>query len=396
MFEQLKPLPADPLLQIIAVHRADPRTDKIDLGVGVFRNEAGTTPIMRAVKAAERFLVEQQPTKGYLGIEGDPVFNDLLRPIIFGVGRGAADLVPSFQTPGGGGALRLGAELIATASPRAKVWLGTPSWPNHRPIFQATRLEVREYQFADLETQTLLFDATMSALSQAAAGDVILLQGGCHNPTGLDFDLDQWKAIADLCSNNGLVPFIDLAYQGLGQDLETDAAGLRTVFDKVPELLVAYSCDKNFGLYRERTGTLYVKAENAERARITASNLAVHARVSWSQPPDHGAAVVRTILENPALEADWRAELIDMATRIRAVRQAIADACPALAAIAGEHGLFSNLALSQDQVDALRDNHAIYIAPSGRMNVAGLRVEDAPRLVAALHTVGAIPRAMNS
>ncbi|HEX7743029.1 MAG TPA: aromatic amino acid transaminase, partial [Sphingobium sp.] len=350
MLELLKPMPADPLLQIIAAHRADPREDKIDLGVGVFRDESGATPVMRAVKAAEQILVERQPSKGYLGIEGDPVFTDLLRPIIFGADKGVDPLVPGIQTPGGGGALRLGAELIATARPDATLWLGAPSWPNHRPIFGAVGLEVREYQFADLERQTLLFDQMMTALSDAEPGDVILLQACCHNPTGLDLDQDQWAAVADLCAANGLVPFIDLAYQGLGQNLEADAAGFRTVFDKVPELLLAYSCDKNFGLYRERTGSLYVKAANADHARNAASNLAVHARVSWSMPPDHGAAVVRTILENPELTADWRAELSGMARRIHAVRQAIAEGAPQLSAIAREQGLFSNLAVSRAQV----------------------------------------------
>lgn len=392
MFELLKPMPADPLLQIIAAHRADPRDDKIDLGVGVFREESGATPVMRAVKAAERILVERQLTKGYLGIEGDPVFTDLLRPIVFGTSRGDAAFVPGIQTPGGGGALRLGGELIATARPNAKLWLGTPSWPNHRPIFEAVRLEVREYQFADLDTQALLFETMMSALSEAAPGDVILLHGCCHNPTGLDLDANQWATIADLCATNGLVPFIDLAYQGLGQSLEADAEGFRAVFDKVPELLLAYSCDKNFGLYRERTGALYVKAPNADLARNVATNLAVHARVSWSMPPDHGAAVVRTVLETPELAADWQAELYSMAERIHAVRQAIAEAAPQLSAIAREHGLFSNLSVSPMQVDMLRQDHGIYLAPSGRMNVAGLRVEDAPRLVAALHAVGGMPK----
>ena len=391
MFESLKPMPADPLLQIIAAHRADTRSDKIDLGVGVFRDDAGATPILRAVKSAERYLVEHQPTKGYLGIEGDPVFTNLLRPIIFGQGGGDASLVPGIQTPGGGGALRLGGELIATARPNAKLWLGTPSWPNHRPIFEAVRLEVREYRFADLATQTLLFDDMMAALSKAAAGDVVLLHGCCHNPTGLDLNTDQWRQIADLCADTGLIPFIDLAYQGLAEDLEADAAGLRIVFDRVPELLMAYSCDKNFGLYRERTGALYVKADSGDLARNVTTNLAVHARVSWSMPPDHGAAIVRTILEQPELEADWRSELTDMGQRIRAIRQAIAQAAPSLSAIAREHGLFSNLAVSREQVDTLRTDHGIYVAPSGRMNVAGLKVEDAPRLVAALSAIGALP-----
>lgn len=392
MFELLKPMPADPLLQIITAHRADPREDKIDLGVGVYRDEAGHTPVMSAVKAAEKILVREQPSKGYLGIVGDPIFTDLLRPIIFGADRGDAELIPAVQTPGGGGALRLGAELIATARPSAKLWLGTPSWPNHRPIFEAVGVEVREYAFADLHKQELLFDPMMDALSEASAGDVVLLHGCCHNPTGLDLDHAQWEAVADLCAKNGLVPFVDLAYQGLGENLEADAAGFRTIFDKVPELLLAYSCDKNFGLYRERTGALYVKAPNNELACNVANNLAVHARVSWSMPPDHGAAVVRKILEDADLTSDWRAELSDMAQRIHAARSAIASAAEPLAPIARQHGLFSNLAVSTAQVDALRKDYGIYIAPSGRMNVMGLRTEDVPRLANALTSIGVIPK----
>jgi len=391
MFELLKPMPADPILQIIAAHRNDPRTNKIDLGVGVYRDANGATPVFRAVKAAEKMLIEQQLTKGYLGTAGDPIFTDLLRPIIFADGVDAS-LIPAIQTPGGGGALRLGGELIATAQPKAKVWLGTPSWPNHRPIFEAVGLEVEEYQFVDVEKQELLFDSMMSSLSDATADDIVLLHGCCHNPTGLDLDAAQWTAVAELCVANGLVPFIDLAYQGLGESLEADAQGFRIVFDKVPELFLAYSCDKNFGLYRERTGALYVKATNAELARNAASNLAVHARVSWSMPPDHGAAVVRTVLENPALVDDWRAEVASMAKRINEVRRAIAEAAPALSAIGRERGLFSNLALSRAQADALRKEHAIYLLPSGRVNVAGLQIAEVPRLVAALEAVGAMPK----
>lgn len=390
MFELLKPMPADPILQIITAHNNDPRANKIDLGVGVYRDSAGTTPVFRAVKAAEKTLLEQQLTKGYLGTAGDPIFTDLLRPFIFAVGVDA-NLIPAIQTPGGGGALRLGGELIATARPEARVWLGTPSWPNHRPIFEAVSLEVKEYQFVDLEKQELLFDSMMSSLNEAVSGDIVLLHGCCHNPTGLDLNAAQWTAVAELCSAKGLVPFIDLAYQGLAESLEADAAGFRTVFDQVPELLLAYSCDKNFGLYRERTGALYVKTPSAELARNAASNLAVHARVSWSMPPDHGAAVVRTVLENLALVDDWRAELASMAKRINEVRRAIADAAPALAAIGRERGLFSNLALTRSQADALREDHAIYLIPSGRLNVAGLQLADVPRLVAALEAVGAMP-----
>jgi aromatic-amino-acid transaminase len=265
-----------------------------------------------------------------------------------------------------------------------------PTWPNHYPIFKAVGLEVKEYQLFDLYKQELLFDSMMSALGGAAAGDIVLLHGCCHNPTGMDLDANQWKAIAQICANRGLVPFVDLAYQGLGESLDADAAGFRTLFNQVPELLLAYSCDKNFGLYRERTGALYVKTLNEVSARNTLSNLMTHARVSWSMPPDHGAAVVRTILEDNSLSGRWREELASMARRIIEIRNAIAAAAPTFAAIGHGKGLFANLALSSCQTKALRDDHAIYVIPSGRLNVAGLLPEDVPRLVAALEAVIAI------
>jgi aromatic-amino-acid transaminase len=389
MLHLLEPTPPDPILQIIAAHRDDPRADKIDLGVGVYKDRAGATPVFGAVKAAEKRLFERQLTKSYLGTAGDPVFTDLLRPIIF-ADNVEARLVPGIQTPGGGGALRLGGELIATALPTSKIWIGVPTWPNHYPIFKAVGLEVKEYQLFDLYKQELLFDSMMSALGGAAAGDIVLLHGCCHNPTGMDLDANQWKAIAQICANRGLVPFVDLAYQGLGESLDADAAGFRTLFNQVPELLLAYSCDKNFGLYRERTGALYVKTLNEVSARNTLSNLMTHARVSWSMPPDHGAAVVRTILEDNSLSGRWREELASMARRIIEIRNAIAAAAPTFAAIGHGKGLFANLALSSCQTKALRDDHAIYVIPSGRLNVAGLLPEDVPRLVAALEAVIAI------
>ncbi|WP_397578146.1 aromatic amino acid transaminase [Sphingorhabdus sp.] len=388
MLHLLKPMPADPILQVISAHRNDPREIKIDLGVGVYKDETGSTPVFRAVKAAEEILVERQSTKSYLGTAGDSVFTDLLRPIIFASDLDA-HLIPAIQTPGGGGALRLGAELIATALPTARIWLGVPSWPNHYPIFNAVGLEVKEYQIADLDNQVLLFDAMMSALEGTKTGDIVLLHGCCHNPTGLDLNTEQWTTISEFCAARGLVPFIDLAYQGLGESLEADAAGFRIIFEHVPELLLAYSCDKNFGLYRERTGALFVKTPNEELARNTLSNLAVHARVSWSMPPDHGAAVVRTILENAELVQDWRSELASMARRINEVRTAIAVAAPTLAAIGRGKGLFCNLALKSAQVKKLQDDHAIYLIPSGRLNVAGLQLNEVPRLVSALEVVGA-------
>ncbi|WID98125.1 amino acid aminotransferase [Bosea vestrisii] len=388
MFESLKPKPADAILALISAFKADQRTGKIDLGVGVYRDEQGRTPVFAAVKQAERILLDEQPSKSYLGIEGDPVFVDLLRPIVFGQ-RIPQDDIVGFQTPGGSGALRLGADLIAAARPQAQIWLGLPSWPNHAPIFQAAGLTVRDYAFADLTTQTLSFEAMMAALSSAQAGDVVLLHGCCHNPTGLDLDAAQWGAVTALCLERGLIPFVDLAYQGLGETLDLDAAGARRIVEACPEVLVSYSCDKNFGLYRERTGALYVKSRTPG---TVASNMAAAARVSWSMPPDHGAAVVRAILESEALTANWRGELSGMAERIHSVRSALAALHPALAGIARQRGLFSTLKLTREQAQALRSEHAVYLVPSGRINLAGLRSEDAPRFVEALIAVGVLAR----
>jgi aromatic-amino-acid transaminase len=383
---QLSPQPADPLLALIGAYRADARSDKIDLGVGVYRDENGSTPVFRAVKAAEERLVAQQPTKGYLGPEGDIAFFERLQPILFG-SFATGERLSGLQTPGGTGALRLAAELIAVARPTARVFVGQPTWPNHLPILNAARLSVATHPYFNVATQAIEFDAMMQALSTADAGDVVLLHGCCHNPVGADLDLGQWAAVARLLAERGALPLIDLAYQGLGLGLDEDAAGMRLVLEAVDEALVAYSCDKNFGLYRERTGALFALSGNAADARTTQSNLLALARANWSMPPDHGAAIVRTILEDEALTADWRAELGTMRERIIAIRVLLAQADPALVPLIGQHGMFATLPLSPEQVRTLRDRHGIYMTGSGRINIAGLTPATVPALVAALATV---------
>jgi len=390
MFQTLQPQPPDGLLALIGLFRDDPRSRKLDLGVGTYRDETGVTPIMRAIKAAERLLLESQQTKAYLGPEGDERFVDLLKPIILGAPDAYAGRLAGVQTPGGGGALRLGSELIIAARPGAKIWVGTPTWPNHRPVFEAAGLEVAEYRYFDPATQSLCFDEMLAALSGAAAGDVVLLHGCCHNPTGADLDAAQWEEVAALLARRGLVPFIDLAYQGLGAGLEADAHGVRSVLAAVEEALLAYSCDKNFGLYRERTGALFVLARNGAAMDIVRGNLLALARVNWSMPPDHGAAAVRAILESADLERAWRAELADMSRRINAVRQALAAADPRLAFLSRQRGMFSQLPIAPAAVAALRRDHGVYMAGSGRINVAGLRTADAGAFVSALTAVGAL------
>ncbi len=373
----------DALLGLIAQFRADPRQGKIDLGVGVFRDEQGRTPVLRAVKAAEAHLLATQPSKSYLGPEGDQRFTDLLADIVFGEAAGSERLT-GVQTPGGTGALRLGADLLARARPGATVWLSDPTWPNHAPIFRAAGLASRAHRFFDIASGTLLFDEMLADLTQAAAGDILLLHGCCHNPTGATLSQAQWRTLLAMCGERGLIPFIDLAYQGLGDGLDTDAGPARLAIETLPEVLVAYSCDKNFGLYRERVGALWAQGATAASAAAIRSNMLSLARVLWSMPPDHGAAVVRAILESPELTQDWRDELAAMRQRINGLRAALGAAHPKLAPIATQRGMFAMLPLSPPQVSALRAEHGVYMAGNGRINIAGLTPESIPAFVTAL------------
>jgi aromatic-amino-acid transaminase len=386
MFETLAAQPADALLALIALHRDDPRPHKLDLGVGVYRDETGATPIMKAVTRAEEILLATRTTKSYLGPEGDLAYVDLLKPIVFG--RDLGPRLTGIQTPGGTGALRLAADLIATARPGARLLVGTPTWPNHAPILKEARLTIVAHPFFDVATQTLDFAALKAAVAAAREGDVVLLHGCCHNPAGADLTPAQWDEIADLIAARGVLPLVDLAYQGLGQGLDADAYGARRLVETLPEVLVAYSCDKNFGLYRERVGALYALCRDGAAAKALISNMAYFGRVAWSMPPDHGAAIVRTVLESPELTAMWREELDRMGDRIRAVRAALARADQRLAFLAREQGMFSTLPLSKEQITRLREEHAVYMAGSGRINIAGLQVADVPTFVAALAAVG--------
>jgi aromatic-amino-acid transaminase len=371
----------DPLLSLIQAFAEDPRTDKLDLGVGVYRDDAGRTPVMSAVKAAESRLVAAQSTKAYLGPDGDPHFLDLLRPIIFGDGDAAADLIGA-QTPGGTGALRLAADLLARGRPGGRIWVGTPSWPIHGGIFAAAGLAVEPYRHHDPATGRVDAASLLAVLHTASVGDAVLLHGCCHNPTGADLGPALWKEAADVIARRGLVPLIDLAYQGLGDGLEADAAGLRLMFERSDNAILAYSCDKNFALYRERTGAIYLRARGSETT--VRSNLLALARCAWSMPPDHGAAVVAAILDDAELSGVWRAELDGMRRRLSDLRTQLADADPRLEPLRHQRGLFALLPLSPSQVDALRRDHAIYMAGSGRINLAGLTAETAPAFVSAL------------
>ncbi|MFN3946021.1 MAG: aromatic amino acid transaminase [Allosphingosinicella sp.] len=382
LFDRLEPQKPDALLSLIGLCRADPRSDKIDVGVGVYRDAAGGTPILRSVKAAERILLETQETKAYLGPEGDARFVELVRAIVFGDDLAKDERIVGVQTPGGCGALRLGAELVRATGANARIFVGQPTWPNHAPLIGCAGVPMVDYTYYDPQARTVRFDEMMSALEDASAGDIVLLHGCCHNPTGADLSLDQWDTLSRFIADRGLIPFIDLAYQGLGNGLEADAAGTRMTVERAEQALVAQSCDKNFGLYRERTGSLFVKAAGAGAAEIVYGNLLSLARTMWSMPPDHGAAVVRTILDDADLRADWHAELKEMLARIRGLRARLAAADPRLAYIDDQNGMFSILPLTKDQVAALRDEAGIYMAGSGRFNVAGLSDENVDRFAA--------------
>ena len=384
LFDRLAAQKPDALLQLIALCNADPRGDKIDVGVGVYKDSAGNTPILRAVKKAEAILHETQQTKSYLGSQGDARFVELIKPIAFGEGAADDDRIVGVQTPGGCGALRLGAELIVAADKEARIFVGQPTWPNHAPLIECAGVKMVSHPYYDNQRHEILFDRMMSTLEDGRPGDLVLLHGCCHNPTGADLSLDQWKAVAELVSRRGLIPFVDLAYQGLGNGLEADAEGTRLIVAAAEQAIVAHSNDKNFGIYRERTGSLFVKASSKAAAGVVMGNLLGLARTMWSMPPDHGAAVVRIILDDAGLRAEWRAELDEMCARIRQLRARIAAYDERLAYIGEQNGMFSMLPLSPEQVLALREKDGIYMAGSGRFNVVGLSDENVDRFAAAV------------
>ncbi len=378
---------SDSLLALIALAAADPRPGKIDVGVGVFRDGEGNTPILKVIKEAERRLVASQDTKAYLGGAGDKRFAELLRPIV--LGEHAADpRIAGVQTPGGCGALRLGFQLIARANPAARVFMGTPTWPNHAPIIHGVGLETVEHPYYERGQGVVRFDAMIEALENGRVGDVVLLHGCCHNPTGADLDDDQWREVTRVVVDRGLIPLVDIAYQGFGRGLDEDARGLHGLLAACDEVIAAHSCDKNFSVYRDRVGSLWIKTASEDSTSRAMAHVLQDAREMWSMPPDHGAAAVRIILDDSALKAAWHQELDAMRERINSVRARVAAADPRLGFIGRQFGMFSMLPLSKDQVIALRTDHAIYMADSGRFNVVGMADRDIDRFIAAV--VGAL------
>ena len=389
MLNQLPAQSPDALLALIKMYASDPRSDKIDLGVGVYRTDDGATPVFAAIKAAEADLVAKQESKSYLGPEGDIGFVHALIPYIFGSDAGFLGRIEGMQTPGGTGAVRL-ALAVAKKAGVTKVHMGTPSWPNHAQILSDVGLETALIDHAAADGY-IDADTVLALIKNASAGEAVLLHGCCHNPTGIDYSPEQWDAIAAAFANSAALPILDLAYQGLGDGMDDDAYGVRAVLAAVPEALLAYSCDKNFGMYRDRVGALYVLAEQAGQLSAIMSNLNALARASWSMPPDHGAAAVRVILGDPAMTKLWLDELATMRSRVGDVRAQMAAAGQIgaldLTALAQQKGLFSMLALTKDQIVKLREDHGVYMAGSGRINVAGLHSGNIANFVAALKTV---------
>ena len=391
MLDALKPQPADKILQLIAMFREDKREGKIDLGVGVYKDPTGLTPVMRAVKAAEKKLWETETTKTYTSLAGEPAFNAAMRGLILD-GAVDADRLSSVATPGGTGALRQALELIKLANPDATVWISNPTWPNHPSIIRYLGIPVAEYRYFDAETRGIDFDGLIEDLGRVKAGDAVLLHGCCHNPTGANLNLTQWQAVIEVLKARGALPLVDLAYQGFGDGLDQDAAATRLIAQSFPEVLIAASCSKNFGIYRERTGIL-IAISPAERQAVTQGNLAFLNRQNYSFPPDHGARVVTIIAEDPALLADWKAELEEVRLNMLTLRKSLADALrdatgsDAYGFVAEHRGMFSRLGLTPEQVDRLREEFGIYMVGDSRINIAGLNAQTVPVLDRAIATV---------
>ncbi|NOE35534.1 MULTISPECIES: amino acid aminotransferase [unclassified Ruegeria] len=393
MFENLKPQPADKILALMQMYREDPRDQKIDLGVGVYKNADGVTPVMRAVKAAERRILEEQETKAYTGLAGDPAFADAMIGLVLGTSVPRANIA-AVATPGGTGACRQAFEMIRMANPSARVFVSNPTWPNHLSILNYLGIETVQYRYFDGETRGVDFDGMMADLKTAKAGDVVLLHGCCHNPTGANLNMVQWQEVVNLINELGLVAMIDIAYQGFGDGLEEDAQAARLVASSVKECLIAASCSKNFGVYRERTGLLMAISADAGQTALNQGTLAFLNRQNYSFPPDHGARVVTTILMDEALRADWAAELEEVRLSMLGLRQQMADELQRLSGsdrfgfIAQHRGMFSRLGAAPELVEKLRVDHGIYMVGDSRLNIAGLNAATVPILAQAIIAVG--------
>jgi aspartate aminotransferase len=392
MFSHLPTPHTDPILSLSALYRDDPRKEKVDLGIGVYRNSQGVTPIMRAVKAAQVQQTETQDTKVYIGLSGREEFNQNMVKLVL-EGTSAMDRVSAIQTPGASGALRMLGDLIKVAQPDTTVWLSNPSYVNHRPVMEAAGLKVRLYRYFSTETKQVDTAAMLDDLAKAGSNDVVLLHGCCHNPTGADIDFPAWKAITELAQKNGFIPFIDIAYQGFGDGLEEDAKGVRHMADNLDEVMITTSCSKNFGLYRERTGAAIVVGKNTKDVTNAKGKLLQLARATYTMPPDHGAALVQTVLDDANLTAMWKEELNEMRMRLVGLRHTL---CAELRSvhksqqfdfIESHKGMFTVLGFSESQMIQLREQFGVYGVGDGRINIAGLKESDILYVANAISTI---------
>jgi len=379
MFGRLEALPADPILGLSIKYRADENPLKIDLGVGVYKNEAGDTTILNCVKKAEKFRLENELTKTYIGGTGSALFNERMTALIFGDHKVINEnRVKTVSTPGGTGALRVAGEFIARCKTGAKIWLSNPTWANHKGVFTESGLDIQEYPYYDYENKTLDFDAMLNALKNVSADDFVLLHACCHNPSGMDLSQEQWQQVAQVAKDVGFTPLIDMAYQGFGDGLEEDAYGVRLMAETVDNMILCSSCSKNFGLYRERIGACTVIGETPATTEIALSIVLGVARTIYSMPPAHGAALVETILGSEELTQEWHVELAEMRNRINGNRKVIVDKLVEkgvtrdFSFIANQKGMFSFLGITPEQVQQLQDEYSVYMVGSSRMSIAGI------------------------
>ena len=394
MFDSLPVLPPDSILGLAAACRADPNPDKVDLTLGVYMDETGLCPVFEAVQQAQQALVSEEQTKVYMPPQGDPDYLAGIRSLVLGdVGMASlGDRSSAVQTPGGCGAVRLGAEVLHAAAPTATVWVSDPTWPVHIPLMGSVGLQFKTYRYYSSEMKGLDFDAMISDLQDARSGDVVLLHGCCHNPSGVDPTKEQWATLAELLAERQLLPMIDFAYQGMGAGLDEDAAGIRTVLERVPEMIIAVSSSKNIGLYRERAGAVVFVGGDARAAEAMASQAVSAARRVYSMPPAHGALLAGRVLSSPALRSSWQRELGQICERINALRGQFRDALTTATGrdfgfIGTEHGMFSFLGLSVEQAQRLREEQSVYMLDSSRINIAGLNANNLGRVVEAVAAV---------
>ena len=393
IFKNLQQQPPDKILALMTAFKEDPRDQKLDLGVGVYKDPTGITPIMRSIKLAEKKWWEIESSKSYVGLVGDPAFSDAIISLVLG-NNIPRNLIASAATPGGTGAVRQGFELFKIANPDVRVFVSDPTWPNHISILQYLNIPIETYRYFDNETRGVDFDSMVSDLSRAKAGEVVLLHGCCHNPTGANLDKQQWKIIVDLLNKNGATPMIDLAYQGFGDGLEEDVYATRLIAESVPETVIASSCSKNFGIYRERAGLLMLVSQDSSKRNINQSMLAYLNRQNYSFPPDHGSRLVSIVLNDKDLRSDWMSELEDIRNSLLNLRVQLSNELQKISGsdrfsfIASHRGMFTRLGATPSQVEKMRTEFGIYMVSDSRFNVAGLNSETVPALAKAIIETG--------